>query len=427
MANAKEQQFEAEFAEWVRRYSVPAIELKRQFPDGPVGRSFLGGAPTLPDGMEWLRDVDGLPATFVGQIDLSTLPHPPGSPLPRDGVLFFFVDMAIDMDRGGAPIAVLYAPVSRDVQERESPIPDGLAVLGDDSTHPRYICGGYTFHFQSDFGPKEPQRCILPKFRIEPRLIESVRYPRQDDCLENALYNYISEKLGDREDRFGCDISALGLPEIIGSFPTDVGTSETGWPWAWALAEFVIHKQRTYLRSKDLLPGWDGWLERAERAGPDTPMDPVDAAEFRRWLLREKYGRYMSGPGPARSLAEVFQLHTRSLKQDWELAKITMDGIAVLVDARHDRSRLIPRDVLAKCRSLLNPNFGRHQMLGESSPMQCSVFEHEHRDDVLLLQLTTDYGMLAMWAETGVLQFWISKEDLAARQFDRVMFTLEGS
>ncbi len=152
MVDAEEQQFEAEFANWVRRHSAPAIELKRQFPDGPAGRSFLGGVPTLPDGMKWLRDADGVPMTFLGQIDLSTLPQPLDSPLPRDGVLFFFFDALKGNDYGGGSTQVLYAPESRAVPDRETPVAEGLPRFGQVSD-PRHVGGGYTFNHNVDFGP----------------------------------------------------------------------------------------------------------------------------------------------------------------------------------------------------------------------------------------------------------------------------------
>jgi uncharacterized protein YwqG len=42
------------------------------------------------------------------------------------------------------------------------------------------------------------------------------------------------------------------------------------------------------------------------------------------------------------------------------------------------------------------------------------------------MQLDTDYGMDWMWGDCGVLQYWITPEDLAERRFDRVHATLEG-
>ncbi len=256
-----------------------------------------------------------------------------------------------------------------------------------------------------------------------------MRYPSDADRLDHALGLYIADRIRAGEARFGFDLSVFGLPEVVGTAAEDIGVSRTGWPWAWALVEHVIHKLGTFLGTKhdpsaERAPGSEDWLQRARRAGPDAPIGAADAAEFRQWLLREKYERRVKRPGVTRNIHEYFQLRNKTFKQDWELGKITMDGIAVLLDARDDRSHLIPKDVLSNCGSLLNPTGGRHQMLGWGSPIQTSV--EEHQDDILLLQLMSDYGMLAMWADVGGLQFWISGEDLAARRFDRVTFTLEG-
>jgi len=42
------------------------------------------------------------------------------------------------------------------------------------------------------------------------------------------------------------------------------------------------------------------------------------------------------------------------------------------------------------------------------------------------MQFDTDYGMDWMWGDCGVLQYWITPQDLKARRFDRVIVTLEG-
>src|SRR4029079_5164991 len=46
-------------------------------------------------------------------------------------------------------------------------------------------------------------------------------------------------------------------------------------------------------------------------------------------------------------------------------------------------------------------------------------------DWVLLLQLDADDGAQVMWGGLGMLYFWIRREDLAARRFDRAWFTLQ--
>jgi hypothetical protein len=50
--------------------------------------SHFGGAPDLPEGVDWPVDADGKLANFFGQLDLSELPEVPG--LARSGILSLF-------------------------------------------------------------------------------------------------------------------------------------------------------------------------------------------------------------------------------------------------------------------------------------------------------------------------------------------------
>lgn len=69
-----------------------------------VSRSRRGGLPSLPDGVEWpVNGETSVPLHFMAQIDLSALPSTPlqdcpfKTPLPREGMLFFFFDCTQDM------------------------------------------------------------------------------------------------------------------------------------------------------------------------------------------------------------------------------------------------------------------------------------------------------------------------------------------
>lgn len=66
-----------------------------------------------------------------------------------------------------------------------------------------------------------------------------------------------------------------------------------------------------------------------------------------------------------------------------------------------------------------------HQMLGKASVSQEAA--SVERDGVLLLHLISDYGVNFMFCDVGEAEFWISKEDLAARRFDKVTATTCGS
>lgn len=74
----------------LERYRSPAVLLNRPFPpqSAPVGRTFFGGIPTLPDGFEWPRTSGGVPLHFLCQVDCAEIGWQ--TPLPDHGILFFF-------------------------------------------------------------------------------------------------------------------------------------------------------------------------------------------------------------------------------------------------------------------------------------------------------------------------------------------------
>jgi uncharacterized protein YwqG len=61
---------------------------------------------------------------------------------------------------------------------------------------------------------------------------------------------------------------------------------------------------------------------------------------------------------------------------------------------------------------------------GYSDPRRESL-EAGASDWILLLQLDSDDGAQVMWGDMGMLYFWIRRQDLATRRFDRAWFTLQ--
>ncbi|RED53627.1 DUF1963 domain-containing protein [Aestuariispira insulae] len=71
--------------------------------EGSKETSYLGGKPQLPEGMEWPIDVQsGKAKPFLAQLDLTGFPTVAGLNVPRDGVLFFFLDNIV-FDAGMIP------------------------------------------------------------------------------------------------------------------------------------------------------------------------------------------------------------------------------------------------------------------------------------------------------------------------------------
>jgi len=64
-------------------------------------------------------------------------------------------------------------------------------------------------------------------------------------------------------------------------------------------------------------------------------------------------------------------------------------------------------------------------MLGAGRNVQGAP-ERFRDSHVLLMQFDTDAGLDWMFGDCGVLQYWITPDDLRAQRFDRVRVTLEG-
>ena len=84
-----------------------------RFPQSSM--SFLGGAPLGPDELDWpmIHNREGLvePLTFMGQIDLGTVPPGPRrSILPEQGYLYFFAPMSGNFDASANHFVVRFAP-----------------------------------------------------------------------------------------------------------------------------------------------------------------------------------------------------------------------------------------------------------------------------------------------------------------------------
>jgi hypothetical protein len=95
--------------------AAQSVILRRQVPvrfDEPV-RSWLGGLPQMPAGMDWPRTKDGAPMHFLAQIACADLPPGMWSGRgPRDGWLLAFVDTYALMGGDGedGAVSVLHIP-----------------------------------------------------------------------------------------------------------------------------------------------------------------------------------------------------------------------------------------------------------------------------------------------------------------------------
>lgn len=115
--------------ETIAALAKPCIQLETSPGDDAadrVGASRLGGEPDLPPGEPW-PEWQGMPMSFLVQIDLATVAGLPGADvLPSDGLLSFFCEGEIW--RGGPwdgrSWRVLYTPAGASLER--TPIPDAM-------------------------------------------------------------------------------------------------------------------------------------------------------------------------------------------------------------------------------------------------------------------------------------------------------------
>ena len=96
MERIREEMLEAGLAghyEALAPFARRAVYMELEEGDCDTGMSKMGGEPDLPAGMEWPRTEEGIPLSFIAQINFAEVyPHDMGTELPEKGMLWFFYD-----------------------------------------------------------------------------------------------------------------------------------------------------------------------------------------------------------------------------------------------------------------------------------------------------------------------------------------------
>lgn len=432
----------------MKRFRQPAIMLRRPFPpvDLPQTNSHLGGLPSLPSGTDWPRASDGEPLHFLAQIACGELP-PTGGVLPESGVLFFFGRSDADMDWGvGDPrddCRVIFRPGAAGAP---TPPPKGL----------QDIEGGYSsldakFHLPGDSGRRlYPSWPIVgrpigswPDFSALPGNVQDTVRSWQSAAFDPAnpynMYENAVTEARRREHETAVGISSANQLGPHWGIETDDSDGrrytvtlpeddERPFPQVWIMAERIARRLAQWAgRELELDPqrqeesGFEGgllqsindaalrWVETAQRCGLDAEPDPMERDSFRTWLA---------------SLADHDHVLIRS-----EAGRAIESGmkhaIGLFSGGSPTAARLIPERYYAELSYRLLSHFCGHQMLGNApSRQEARPFE---RDEVLLLHLESDDGVGFMFGDLGEAEFWIRKDDLAARRFETVTATICGS
>jgi hypothetical protein len=196
-----------------------------------------------------------------------------------------------------------------------------------------------------------------------------------------------------------------------------------GFPQAWIAVEmaagFLLDPQRG-IPYREARAEAARWVERARRGGLYEGVPEDDKAAFWAWLD----GLHAAAGGRAGDRRSAYYLN-----------KCLGDAAVLSVDlclARSAAAALVPaeaREAVRQRHAALvrghGPRAGRHQMLGAGLDVQGAP-EEFGGTHVLLMQFDTDYGLGWMFGDCGVLQYWITPDDLAAGRFHRAFVTMEG-
>jgi hypothetical protein len=450
--------------------------LTRVYPEGGA-RSFFGGWPMAPEGFRWpVKDGRAMP--FLAQIDTADLPRPLLVSVP-EGILYFFLDpyLADGYADGGS---IVFVPGRPSLVRQQSPAP--LPLIGEHDEAALY--GGWTFRWRS--AAWHPfARPNSPKYEIAFAPFEDESGPSwgepgydsraSDEMHERVKANRkaaLARRLGaamfalrEREEKsdyfrepmllFDPQQELRDSDRLHGKAYGPMRPLYEDWPRTWAFVgchlaalrepnAFLLRALTGDLR-KQFLAEVEKWCAKAIAAGATTRLTPEERKAYRSWVSgrylkhRKAWSELFEGvgwkpgfllrlfgrpdPDPQRIEAE------RSAHQAiWSglldpMLHSVLDATSICLDAEVKDRTLVSPAMLDDYACELQ-SYGFHQMFGFGKSIQNAA--DENRDKLLLLQLTTDYGMFWMFGDCGAIQIWIDREDLAAGRFERATITLEG-
>lgn len=421
------------------------------------------------------------PMHFFAEIDLSALPrsmmqaerhyHMPS--FPDGGRLFIFLSLNQDWILNEGRPVVVYAPDANDTTPVRRP-PEELPQLDPDEA--------YVFH------PEQvaPDGCSLITGFMAARPFLSAR--AENPLMRNMDRAALSEEdVFARDLAYAEQLRALGIdyplpipepaatkepfihdiPETFLGFFTR-GVFQFDWPYIFEVTKMAyaqcqqlpVDELETWIHNGDDQPRYRKLIRRfeekkkeilAQQLG-DKPgwwerisCDHVPAVNLRvdvqlqRWM---GYARLMQNKGPMSTADKLAFVELLKLVE----RKARAGGKVDLDSMRHFKEHRVRNDYVRKDMTKafnhtahtlqpLHPDrspepkndYGEAdqqarnvQMFGAGYLLQHAAVEHE--DKVLLFQLSDAGGLLF---EDGIIQMWITHEDLSGGRFDRVITTME--
>lgn len=366
------------------------------------GLSFLGGKPMGPRNFEWpmAKNREGLLEwlPFVGQIDCSTLPAGEAVDLlPREGVLYFFLPMAGEVNAENQKVAVQYCPQRPGVDWEEH---HGMTLppVGGE------VEAKYQFRWMNwrENAVKHYPRAY-PRVEIE---LGWVSYGGEvapgDADAENGFPWEVAKA------RYEANLEEFHGPmkewkELLSKHrsKTEKWHVHEQFPWSWHAIEIAAGHALTTLVEKKV-----------------EGMEAVEAGlrDMLRWIPQKN-----EEPG-AEAKAKFWELveAVEGKRNEWLSEAAVLSAEACLNDAKE--AGRMPAEVVEALR--WRHDRPQHQLLGKGREIQIAA-EEMAGTHLLLLELGPDEAMQWQMGDSGAYQFWITPEDLKGRKFERVVVTFE--
>lgn len=380
-----------------------------------AGVSWLGGLPTLSD-LAWPRDDFGRAMHHLGQIDLSTIPAPilPAG-MPTTGAMAFFMTVT---NEGPYQGKVIHLP---QIGHTATEPPEDLRPIYDGPDWGYYVKGH----------AREAAPNTFPRWPVDLILLPMADQNRDDDARE-----VIADLLPLQSE------TDLSPTTYQNSHPDFAG------PYFWDTAHRVTNSLRI---ARDDIPQTIYATEKRmqdfgghHKADLDTLQNHQLA--FSQFVDEVSIWAVTREPWERMSKADTEMLHTYFSRvreiggqkapfqpfyryTQGELLSVDEAARATLVAAANSAPEVyatlpekVRDDIDTKHRLASKGRW--HQMFGLGHEVQSAVSDHTHHH--MLMQFESDQLLNWIWGDTGVVQFWISEDDLLAQNWDGVALTLEG-
>ncbi len=454
---------DARIIKQIEKTKRECISFKRVYPPDHLLRTltFQGSNPIAPENFEWPHykqttpngQTQSTPMTFMAQVDCATLPPFQEHPLPKQGVLYFFVEWDHLNHNNNEPVVVYKTGNSKEWQTIEPPenIPACFANQAADV----FSWIGHTENAEQHFPS------TFPKWAMETGIISSYSSDNPYDFNSNERQRYY-ELLGKTQIQAMSEFHSPVLSKQLKAPSTNAGTHLwkpfADFPHNWLAIEMFsgyllneIWDQTQALKSQSQRPNYPfkeirsaseqqtlfnqiavechGWRKKARHFGQWKTPDIQTQGEFWRWLEFHVGNKSLFDIIPSsgdKRPALIINSAMASAATHASEASLTHSS---------SQAALIPQDIIATLKSRhrcvtnyknnLHSQSRHHRMFGYPQEIQSTSENYEEyiSSHLMLMQLDWDPAIFWKFGDCGALQYWITPQDLENHRFENAKVT----